>query len=185
MRGERFRHERENGGREELDFSFVFVDPSHPTLLYFLSRVSCEACLSFYRTIYYVLGIYNVRGSCPPHLRDVQAEGVEGNEHPLINHHGARTVRLADVRVGRITVDGVSARQVLRVCVDRRVDGHTGADPQDENACNEGLGTHARAIKTCLVQAATRVASEEIHHPITSSYRQCQPTNYLAPIHST
>lgn len=69
----------------------------------------------------------------------MQAEGVEGHEHTLVHHHGTRPVGLADVGVGRIAVDGVSARQVPRVRVDRRVHRYTGADAQNKHACYESL----------------------------------------------
>lgn len=73
------------------------------------------------------------------HLRNVQAERVEGHEHALVHHHGTRPVGLADVGVGGVAVDGVSARQVPRVRVDRRVHRHTGADAQNKDACYESL----------------------------------------------
>lgn len=73
------------------------------------------------------------------YLRNMQAEGVEGDENALVHHHRARAVGLADVRVGGVAVDRVSARQVSWIRVDRRVHRYPSSDPQDEHARHECL----------------------------------------------
>lgn len=69
----------------------------------------------------------------------MQAEGVERDEYSLVHHHGTHAVLLADVGIGCVAVDGVSARQVPRVRVDGRVNRHTGTDPQHKHARYESL----------------------------------------------
>ena len=93
------------------------------------------------------------------HLRHVQTEGVERHEHALVHHHGTRTVRLANVGVGCVAVDGVAAGQIPRVRVDRRVYGYAGADSQNKYACYESLTSGLVVIRedwAAVAAAATR-----------------------------
>lgn len=69
----------------------------------------------------------------------MQAERVEGHENALVHHHGARTVFLADIRVGSIAINRVPAGQVPWIRVDRRINSYTGADSQNEDARYKSL----------------------------------------------
>ena len=59
------------------------------------------------------------------HLGHVHIERIEAHEHPLIEGHGARTVRRAERRIGSIRIDGIANRQVLGIGVDLTIDGES------------------------------------------------------------
>mmetsp|Transcript_20922 Transcript_20922/g.60923 ORF Transcript_20922/g.60923 Transcript_20922/m.60923 type:complete len:351 (-) Transcript_20922:2-1054(-) len=81
-------------------------------------------------------------------LGDVHVEGVEGDEDALIEGHGRRPVLRAEGGVGGVLVDGVAAGEVLGGRVDLRFYGDSGADPEDENSREEGLGHRVREAES-------------------------------------